>query len=125
MPLYPFAKPLSLRETPSSRQRETPVETLGGVAARKPLPVALVVMTQYRDGERWKPKTLSPVEGALEIMAHTISARRWPALALSVIGAVADRATVIRSERGDARELAYKILTARDDMADHGSPTAE
>ncbi len=123
--VHPFAKPLSLRDTPSSRQRETPVETLGGVAARKPLPVALVVMAQYRDGARWKPTTLSPGEGALEIMAHTIAARRWPALALSVIGAVADRAIVIRSERGDAREVAYKILTARDDMADHASSTAE
>ncbi len=123
--VHPFAKPLSLRETRSSRQRETLVESLGGVAARKPLPVAMVVMTQYRDGARWKPKTLSPGEGALEIMAHTIAARRWPALALSVIGAVADQATVIRSERGDARKLAYEILTAQHDMADHASSTAE
>lgn len=121
--VHPFAKPLSLRDTPSSRQRETPVESLGGVAARKPLPVALVVMTQYRDGARWKPKTLSPGEGALEIMAHTIAARRWPALALSVIGAVADRASIVRSERGDARELAHEILTAQADMADHASST--
>lgn len=121
--VHPFAKPLSLRDPQTSRQHETPVESLGGVAARKPLPVAMVVMTQYRDGARWKPKTLSPAEGALEIMVHTIAARRWPALALSVIGAVADRATVIRSERGDAGKLAYEILTAQDDMADHASST--
>jgi hypothetical protein len=122
--VHPFAKPLSLRDPQTSRQRETPVESLGGVAARRPLPVAMVVMTQYRDGARWKPERLSPGEGALEIMAHTIAARRWPALALSVIGAVADRATIVRSERGDARTLAHEILTAQADMADHASSTA-
>lgn len=121
--VHPFAKPLSLRDPQTSRQCETAVESLGGVAARKPLPVAMVVMTQYRDGACWKPETLSPGEGALEIMAHTIAARRWPALALSVIGTVADQATIIRSERGDARELARKILTARDDEANHASST--
>lgn len=122
--VHPFAKPLSLRDSQTSRQCETAVESLGGVAARKPLPVAMVVMTQYRDGARWKPETLSPGEGALEIMAHTIAARRWPALALSVIGTVADQAIIIRSERGDARELAHEILTAHHDMADHASSTA-
>lgn len=115
--VHPFAKPLSLRDMPFSRQHETPVESLGGVAARKPLPVAMVVMTQYRDGARWTPTRLSPAEGALEIMRHTIAARRWPALALSVIGAVADRAIIIRSERGEARTLVDEFLTARDEMA--------
>ncbi len=121
--VHPFAKPLSLRDPQTSRQCETAVESLGGVAAREPLPVAMVVMTQYREGARWKPETLSPGEGALEIMAHSIAARRWPALALSVIGTVADQATIIRSERGDARTLAHKILTAQDDLADHASST--
>ena len=123
--VHPFAKPLSLRDMPFSPQHETPVESLGGVAAHKPLPVASVVMTEYRDGARWQPQTLSPAEGALEIMANTIAARRWPALALSVIGAVADRATIIRSERGEARALARAILTARDDRADRAPSTVE
>ena len=118
--VHPFAKPLSIRETRTSRQIETPVETLGGIAARKPLPVGLVVMTEYRDGGHWKPKTLTPAGGALEIIAHTIAARRWPALALSVIGAVVDRAPVIRSDRGDARMLVGKLLSAREDTANHG-----
>ena len=113
--VHPFAKPLSLRDPQTSRQCETPVDALGGVAARKPLPVAMVVITHYRNGARWTPRTLSPAEGALEIMAHTIAARRWPALALSVIGAVAGRATIIRSERGDAGALAREILTAHHD----------
>lgn len=117
--VHPFAKPLSLRETRASRQRETTVETLGGVAATKPLPVGLVVMTQYSGHARWNPETLTPRESALEIMAHTIAARRWPALALSVIGAVVDRSPVIRSDRGDAPAMVQAILALGEDVAQH------
>lgn len=121
--VHPFAKPLSLRETRTSRQRETPVETLGGVAARKALPVGLVVMTRYRDGAHWNPTTLPPAQGALEIMANTIAARRWPALAVSVIGAVADSAPVIRSDRGEARGVVDKITAAVEGAANRATIT--
>lgn len=112
---YPFAKPLSLRDAQTSRQSETLAESLGGVTARKPLPVGLVVITQYRRSARWKPELVPPGEGALAIMANTIAARRWPTLAVSVIGAVADRAPFVRSNRGDARAVARKILAAAKD----------
>lgn len=115
--VHPFAKPLSLRGTPGSRQRETPVEDLGGAAAHGSLPVGLVVATRYREGACWKPEDLSRADGALEIMAHTIAARRWPALALSVIGAVVSRAPVIRSERGDAGALVDQILAHGKELA--------
>jgi hypothetical protein len=116
----PFAKPLSLRDTRTSQQRETAVEALGGVTARKSLPVSLVVMTRYRDAARWQPEVLSRADGALEILAHTIAARRWPALALSVIGAIVDKAPVIRTDRGEAGALIDKILAAGKDAADRG-----
>ncbi len=119
--VHPFAKPLSLRETRTSRQRETPVESLGGIAARKPMQVGLVVMTQYRDGAQWKPEALQPAEGALEIMTNTIAARRWPSLAVSVIGALADRASFIRSDRGEAHGLVNTIKAALEGAANRAN----
>lgn len=119
--VHPFAKPLSLRDPITSRQRETPVQALGGVAARRPLPVGLVVMTRYRDDARWTPEPLAPAQGALEIMANTIAARRWPSLAVSVIGAVADRAPFIRSDRGEARAMVARIITSLEDAANHAN----
>lgn len=121
--VHPFAKPLSLREARTSRQRETQVETLGGVAAKGPLPVGLVVMTRYRDGARWSPRRLPPAEGALAIMANTIAARRWPALAVSVIGAVADRAICIDTDRGEARGLAAKIVASLEGASNRANAT--
>ena len=118
--VHPFAKPLSLRNTRTSRQHDTPAESLGGITARGPLPVGLVVVTRYRDGGGWWPITLTPAAGALEIMANTIAARRWPALALSVIGAVTDRAPILRSDRGEARELVGHVLAALEGTTGHG-----
>jgi len=115
--VHPFAKPLSLRDPVTSRQVETPVTALGGVAASHPLPVGLVVMSEYHATARWQPVALSAGEGALAIVANTIAARRWPTLALSVIGAVVEQAPVIRSHRGDARALVPQILAALDDAA--------
>lgn len=115
---HPFAKPLSLRPSRTERQRETQVEALGGVAARSPLPVGLVVLTRYSHGADWTPRTLPSAEGALAIMANTIAARRWPALAVSVIGAVADRARFIRTDRGEARELIDKIVATMEGTQD-------
>ncbi|MES2698593.1 MAG: hypothetical protein V4647_03160 [Pseudomonadota bacterium] len=108
--VHPFAKPLSLRDPITSRQRRMPVESFGGIAARHPLPVGLVLLTQYCAGAKWQPVVMPAGEGALAIMANTIAARRWPALALSVIGTVAQRAPFIRSDRGEAREVARLIL---------------
>lgn len=115
--VHPFAKPLSLREAPGSRQRELPVEALGGIPADRPLPVGLVVLAQYRDNARWNSHSLTPGEGALEILAHTIAARRWPAFALSVLGAVASQAKIIQSDRGEASDTVPSLMAIMDDIA--------
>lgn len=118
--VHPFAKPLSLRNPVSGRQQQVPAAELGGAAAGGPLPIGLVVMTHYRAGAAWQPVELSPGEGALAILANTIGARRWPHLALSVIGTVAERARVLSSPRGDARALAGTILALAGASTPHG-----
>lgn len=118
--VHPFARPLSLRDPISARQQQVKVETLGGVAARSPLPIGLVIMTHFQEGETWRPARLRPGEGALALLANTIAARRWPDLALSVIGAVVDRAIVLRSPRGEAHHVAGEILRLAEDQCPRG-----
>lgn len=118
--VHPFAKPLSLRDPASRRQQQVRVAQLGGTTAGKPLPIGLVVMTHFRAGALWQPVELSPGEGALAIMANTIAARRWPQLALAVIGTVVERAPVLSTPRGDARALAGTILDLAGASAAHG-----
>jgi len=108
--VHPFRKPLSLRASPTARQVETPVEALGGKAARRSLPVGLVVMSTYRDGARWRPRTLTPGQGALAVLANTITALHAPVRAMTSIREVVVHAPVVKSSRGDAAEVAPLIL---------------
>ncbi|MEE8455583.1 MAG: hypothetical protein V3R90_12685 [Limibaculum sp.] len=108
--VHPFDKPLSIRANPAARQVETPVEALGGRAARRSLPVGLVVMSTYRDGARWRPRTLTPGHGALAVFANTITAWHAPVRAMTSIREVVAHAPVVRSSRGDAAEVAPLIL---------------
>ena len=74
--LHPFAKPLSLRER--VRQSDHSVESLGGVAAREPVPLRMVVVTSFRPGGEWRPRRLSPGEAVLGLLSHTVPALTRP-----------------------------------------------
>lgn len=108
--VHPFLKPLSIRENGTQDQTEYSVEDLGGKAGRKPLPVAIVVISEYKKGAIWRPVELSAGRGALELLAHSISARNQPGVALSTLHKVASRATVLKSKRGEASQVVDSIL---------------
>ena len=99
--VHPFAKPLSMRPSTTAPQVETPVEEIGGVPGRTPVPVGLVVMSQF-EGARWRPKRLTTGQGVLELLDNTFSAPQSPEHAIRILGRVASGATVLKGKRGDA-----------------------
>jgi hypothetical protein len=110
--VHPYAKGLSLREDNGQMQRsDTPVERLGGAAGTEPLPVGLVAITQYRRDGAWAPRRLTPGEGVLALLAHTMPARTRPTSSLRALTRALSRgAGVLQGPRGDARELAPLLL---------------
>ncbi len=114
--VHPFPRPLSIRVEGERKGEATPLEAFGGVAGTKPLPVGLVVASEYEAGSRWRPRRLPPGEGVLQLLAHTISARRQPGAALETLSRVAASAPVLKGARGEARETARQILA----RLDHG-----
>lgn len=109
--VFPFAKPLSIREgILFKRTTRRSVESFGGEAGRKALAVGLVVLCRYQRGRRFRPRPLSAGQGTLEMVAHTVSARRDPASALRALRQVAKSASIITSFRGEAEETAARIL---------------
>jgi hypothetical protein len=108
--VHPYPKPLSLRPPPSLGQVETPVEELGGVAGNEPLPLGMAVVTSYRPGAEWAPKPMSPGTAALAFLSNTVTARTRPDQAMQAITRAIDGAVAFESERGDASEMADRLL---------------
>jgi hypothetical protein len=103
--VYPYARPLQVREGGSRRQTQRPVEEFGGTAGIQPLPVGIVIVSSYAPGARWRPRQLSPGIGLLEILDNTVSARRSPAIVLATLKQVVSEALVVRGVRGEASQV--------------------
>lgn len=108
--VHPFAKPLELREEGEYTQTKVSVAELGGHSGTKPLPVGLVLMTQFKRGARWRPRKLTAGKGVLELLFNTVSARRNPERALATLQRVAAKADVLKGVRGDATEVVPAML---------------
>lgn len=108
--VHPYAKPLAVRDNSTHRQRKVCVEELGGSVASKPLPVRLVVVSEFREGARFRPRVLSMGQGSLALLANAVPARRRPAEVLETLAKVVRGAAVLRGARGDAEGAALKIL---------------
>jgi hypothetical protein len=71
-----------------------------------------VVVSKYKPGAKWRPRQLSAGEGALELIANTVSARREPKKVLSTLDLVVAGAPVLKGFRGDASQLIDFIFEA-------------
>jgi hypothetical protein len=110
--VHPFPKMLSIRgEIDEYRQTDYAVETFGGRLGNVPVPVAMVLITEYRPGGRFKPRILSPGEGVMEMLSHTIPIRYNPKFSLKVLNKTANRAIIVKTKRGEAKDFAKKLLS--------------
>jgi hypothetical protein len=108
--VHPFYKPLELRAEGEFQQTKITVAELGGHSGTKPLPVGMVLMTQFKSGARWRPRTLTAGTGVLEMLFNTVSARRSPEKALATLQRVTAGADVLKGVRGNASEVVPAVL---------------
>jgi hypothetical protein len=109
--VHPFPKMLSMRGIIDDFQQvDVPIEKIGGIAGNEPLPVGMVLMTQFQPNARWKPKSLSPGNAILEIIAHTLPIRNKPEFTLKVLNNMMNRAIITKTKRGDAALTAELLI---------------
>ena len=108
--VHAYPRLLGLRSPGSDEQTKVRAEELGGRIGSKPLPVGMVVVSQYHEGARWRPRKLSPGQGALEVLANTVPARTRPEESLTSIQQAVTKASIFKGRRGDAKETAHLIL---------------
>jgi len=109
--VHPFPKTLSLRGIIDKyRQVETTPESFGGKVGTEPIPVGMVLLTEYEAGAAWEPKIISSGNGIMEILAHTIPIRYKPQFTLQVLNKMANRAIIAKSKRSEAKDLVEMLL---------------
>jgi hypothetical protein len=114
--VYPFARELKMRAPGRKRQRLITVNALKGGVGVAPLSISHIVFTQYVEGGEWKPKPLSAGLAALEMMRHAIPVRRTPARVMAALAKAMEHAAAVRSQRGEASELARVLLETMNDL---------
>jgi hypothetical protein len=108
--VHPYSQPLSLRGPGTARQTKCEVETLGGRRGVKPLPVGMIIVSRYKEGAKWRPRSLSEGLGAMALLNNTVSVRRQPQVAMNTLHKVVSQATILKSVRGEASEAIASIL---------------
>jgi hypothetical protein len=108
--VYPYPRPLSVRQSQGMRLKRCPVEEFGGTAGIEPLPVGLLVHTQYQAGAKWHPSQISAGQAVLALLNNTVVARLRPDLVLPTLAGAVSAASSIEGARGDAQEVAVALL---------------
>ncbi|NJN92750.1 MAG: hypothetical protein HC875_01005 [Anaerolineales bacterium] len=109
--VQPYPVPLSIRGPNGQPGRKTPVESLGGQAGVEPLPVGLVLVTEYQPQAVWRPRKLTPGQALLALMDNTVAARRDPAHSMPILKQAVSGAITLKSKRGEAGEVASTLLS--------------
>lgn len=108
--VHPYPTPIGVRKNLQEQQEKYPINTFGGVSGTKPLPVGLVLTTEYKQGTRWRPKQVPSGQGLLAILANTVSAQRNPTKALATLQQVVLKAPVLKGVRGETDEVVDALL---------------
>jgi hypothetical protein len=108
--VYAYPRKLSVREGVGGQSTKYAVEELGGKCGSKPLPVGLVVVSNYQEGARFRPREISAGESVLALLTNTVPARRKPQIVLPTLKNAVAQARSIKSRRGESTEVAEAIL---------------
>jgi len=110
--VHPWARQLAIRENGAAgKGTRYPVEAFGGKAGTRPLPIALVVaFLYYQRGASCRLTRLSPGNGVMALLEHTVAVRQKPELALPILRLVASRVPCFEGVRGEAKGTAGTLL---------------
>ena len=119
--VHPYPRALSIRQGEGQRTKRCPVEVLGCLAGEKPIPIGLIVQTQYQSEAQWSPQKISAGQAVLTLLDNTLVARLRPEFALPILGKAVSGAVILKSQRGEAEETARVLLQHFDNLINFNS----
>ena len=114
----PFAKALSLRKPGSFDATDYDVRHFGAEVGMKSVPIGMVAVTRYAAGGKWRPRAMTPGQGALAMLSHAVAARRQPGRVIGTLNRAVASARVVKGIRGEASEAASMLLEALEAVND-------
>ena len=112
--VHPFPRPLSIREKEGAPSTKRPAAELGAQTGIKPIPVGLVAVTHYKKGARFRPRRQTEGRAVLELLAHTVPARRKPRRAFATLSRAVSGVPVLEGARGEADRTASALIERLD-----------
>jgi len=106
----PYRGTLSLRQgddRPPVRVRPT---ELYATPKMNPLRVGAVISTRFKPNAKWKPRELSPAQGLLQLISHTVQARSRSAVVFSRLQKLSSGTLFLQGIRGEAQDVAPHLL---------------
>jgi hypothetical protein len=88
----------------------------GGSQPRPPLPIGLIVLTQFKPRARWQPRVLAGARGVLGALDNVITTREHPARALATARVAAAGGLVLSGPRPEAARVAPLLLRRLDEF---------
>jgi hypothetical protein len=117
--VHPFTRDIRMRQPGTPDQVPLPLQQLDGRAGTAPLPVSMVVFTEFAEGAQWAPEVVTPGRTVLELLLHSTPVQRTPDRTLATLSAMMRHARAWRSQRGEASGTARSLLAA---LASGGLP---
>jgi len=103
--VHPYARDLRMRSADAIRIKRMRAADFGVATGSRPLPIAIVISTTFKEGSRWRPRELTQGKSVLELLANTVSARSQPEMALSFLTKAVHSAASFKGVRGEASEI--------------------
>ena len=111
---HPYPKPLSIRKEGEYTQTDRSVKDLGGEQGTRPIPVGMILLTQYERSAKWEPEMLSEGRGLMELIPHSLAIGSNPEFVLKVLNLITKRAIIAKSKRGEVSQFAELLLNFAD-----------
>lgn len=119
--VHPFDRDLAVRVAPDIGPVNLSPTEFGGRRVTKPIQAGLVVFTRFVDNGAWEPEKLTVGQGILEAVPQVIPFSFNTEFALKVLNTTFNRAIIVKSDRGEAKDTAPRILEYFDESLRFGT----
>lgn len=119
--IHPFDRDLAVRIDGTKPSVRIPPEEFGATRVSTTLEAGMVVFANYIAGSEWRPTTISVGNGILAMVPEIMSVTFNTEFALKVLNTTFNRAIIVKSDRGEARDTAPEILAFFDECQKVGA----